>query len=283
VRERRRASDRQPEVARDVANSIEPTQTAGRGDVVSTELGGIFYLLDLALHLGLYGDFTEPERPGLELDPWDLLCLLAAALGAARGAADDPVWPLLARLAGRDPRSRPGASFVTPAGWQIPVDWVRPFASTPVAARSWRWSAARSRLLIDHPAGFPVVDIPVDGDVTRRMVRASIHRYGPGIQLRRGRAIVVPLRHTGRRPVDLWIARVAAYARVRLALALALDEPGQLVDVLLRRPARIFVSGARVEVVFSLADLPIAVRIAGLDRDPGWIPAAGRDVRFRFE
>ena len=181
VRERRRASDRQPEVARDVANSIEPTQTAGRGDVVSTELGGIFYLLDLALHLGLYGDFTEPERPGLELDPWDLLCLLAAALGAARGAADDPVWPLLARLAGRDPRSRPGASFVTPAGWQIPVDWVRPFASTPVAARSWRWSAARSRLLIDHPAGFPVVDIPVDGDVTRRMARASIHRYGPGI------------------------------------------------------------------------------------------------------
>ena len=31
---------------------------------------------------------------------------------------------------------------------------------------------------------------------------------------------------------------MAAYARVRLALALALDEPGQLVDVLLRRPAR---------------------------------------------
>jgi hypothetical protein len=79
------------------------------------------------------------------------------------------------------------------------------------------------------------------------------------------------------------MARVAAYARARLALALALDDPGRLADVLLRHPARVFLSGAAVDVVFSLADLPIAVRIAGLDRDPGWIPAAGRDVRFGFE
>ena len=28
--------------------------------------------------------------------------------------------------------------------------------------------------------------------------------------------------------------------------------------------------------------LPLAVRFAGLDRDPGWIPAAGCDVRFHF-
>ena len=32
----------------------------------------------------------------------------------------------------------------------------------------------------------------------------------------------------------------------------------------------------------SLAALPIAIRLAGLDRDPGWIPAAGHAVAFRF-
>ena len=32
-----------------------------------------------------------------------------------------------------------------------------------------------------------------------------------------------------------------------------------------------------------LAELPIAIRLAGLDRDPGWIPAAGRSVAFHFE
>jgi hypothetical protein len=37
-----------------------------------------------------------------------------------------------------------------------------------------------------------------------------------------------------------------------------------------------------VDVHLSLADLPLAIRVAGLDRDAGWIPAAGRDLRFHF-
>jgi hypothetical protein len=31
-----------------------------------------------------------------------------------------------------------------------------------------------------------------------------------------------------------------------------------------------------------LATLPIELRIAGLDRDPGWIPSAGRSISFHF-
>jgi hypothetical protein len=38
-----------------------------------------------------------------------------------------------------------------------------------------------------------------------------------------------------------------------------------------------------LEVGFSLETYPLEIRLAGLDRDPGWIPAAGRTVRFRFE
>jgi hypothetical protein len=28
--------------------------------------------------------------------------------------------------------------------------------------------------------------------------------------------------------------------------------------------------------------LPLQIRFAGLDRDPGWVPAAGRFITFHF-
>jgi len=37
------------------------------------------------------------------------------------------------------------------------------------------------------------------------------------------------------------------------------------------------------KLFFALAGLPIELRIAGLDRDPSWVPAAGRFINFHFE
>jgi hypothetical protein len=48
-------------------------------------------------------------------------------------------------------------------------------------------------------------------------------------------------------------------------------------------PARLQDAGERLDLHFPLAELPLAVRLAGLDRDPGWIPAVGCDVRFHFD
>jgi hypothetical protein len=45
----------------------------------------------------------------------------------------------------------------------------------------------------------------------------------------------------------------------------------------------VHVTATHVDVMLSLADLPIAIRFAGLDRNPGWIPAAGRYLAFHFE
>ncbi|MBC5783438.1 hypothetical protein H8N03_10820 [Ramlibacter sp. USB13] len=71
---------------------------------------------------------------------------------------------------------------------------------------------------------------------------------------------------------------------LRLRLALALDlPPTRAVALVLRVPGRVRASADRLDVHMALADLPLAVRMAGLDRDPGWIPAAGRDVRFHFD
>jgi hypothetical protein len=47
--------------------------------------------------------------------------------------------------------------------------------------------------------------------------------------------------------------------------------------------ARLVVSTLTFDAYFALADLPIEIRLSGLDRDPGWVPAAGRTVRFHYD
>lgn len=64
--------------------------------------------------------------------------------------------------------------------------------------------------------------------------------------------------------------------------ALGTASPREAVALLCRHAAEVRCDASRVEIALSLAHLPLPVRIAGLDRDPGWIPAAGRDVRFHF-
>ena len=242
--------------------------------VVETDLGGVFYLLNLALFLDLYGDFTRPLEPGLALSPWDLLALLAPKL-LADPSRNVPIWPLLARLAGRKRRERPGSGFRAPAAWRTPPGWLEPFDHDG----PWRWSAARDTLRIVHPAGFDAVAVPRRDEPAHAQLARELRRLRPlAPELRRATLPREPVR-----PLARWTSRLAGYADARLRRALDLD-PGDALDaVLLRRRARIFVSPTHVDVFLRLADLPLSVRFAGLDRTPGWIPAAGRYVALHFE
>jgi hypothetical protein len=245
---------------------------------IETRLGGVFYLLNLALYLGLYGDFTQPEEPGIELDPWDLVNLLAARLGGGDESEPDDLWPLLAALAIREQGQRPGRDFHPPREWRIPPEWLDPFRED-TWLEPWRWSSAGGRILVEHPAGFPVLDIPSQGRPSRRRVAAALRRYGRIVPLRR---TALPGPQRDRRPLARWLTRLGNYARARLAVALSC-APDAVSDVLFRHDARVVVTPTTVDVAMSLADLPISIRFAGLDRDPGWIPAARRAVRFHFE
>ncbi len=242
--------------------------------VVETELGGVFYLLNLALFLDLYGDFTRPLEPGLALSPWDLLALLAPKL-LTEPTRDDPLWPLLDRLAGRKRREPPGRGFHPPAAWRTPRSWLEPFGHDG----QWRWSAARNTLRLVHPAGFSVVAVPRRNEPGHVQLARELRRLRPLVpELRRATLPCESLR-----PLARWTARLAEYADARLRRALDLDPGDPLDAVLLRRHARVFVSSTHVDVFLRLADLPLAVRFAGLDRTPGWIPAAGRYVALHFE
>ncbi len=161
---------------------------------IDTQFGGVFLLINLGLFLELYGDFANPGRPGIELSIWDFIALLAENLLGPE-LRDEPVWSLLARLAGRRDREAPGR-------------------------------------------GLP-----------------------------------------GRRRLK----RRLPFLRSRLRRALGVATDVEVGSLLLRRAARVCVTPTRLDVSFSLAELPIEVRRSGLDRDPGWVPAAGRTIRFHFD
>jgi hypothetical protein len=243
---------------------------------VETELGGLFYLVNLGLFLGLYGDFTAPLRPGIALDVWDFVALLGEGLLGPEVAAD-PVWPLLARLAHRAPHEEPGAGFEPPEDWRLPSDWLDPFPHGP----AWTWSARQGRLRVRHPEGFLVLDVPRDGRAASQQAAIETAPYARN-QTPELRRAALPRRGRYLTALGLWLDRLLPYVRARLHSALG-PEGGQDAALLCRRRARVRVSSSRVDVHLSLAELPIEVRLSGLDRDPGWVPAAGRFVAFHFE
>ncbi|HLK69138.1 MAG TPA: hypothetical protein VKU19_37150 [Bryobacteraceae bacterium] len=220
----------------------EPAAQASR--TIETAFGGIFFLLNVALYLGIYGDFTNPIETGIELNIWDFLSLMAADL-LGREVEDDPLWDLLASLAARPPAARPGLSFDPPEEWRLPDQWLEPFSEDydpqPVLSDG--------RMITRHPAGFAVLDLAA----------------GP------------------QQPVDRlqrWVTWMAQYMRARLVRSLGREDA---LPLLCRSRARITVTMTHVEIRFCLDLHPIEVRMAGLDRDPGWIPAAGRYVAYHFE
>ncbi|MFD9100234.1 hypothetical protein ACFVZN_04070 [Streptomyces virginiae] len=242
---------------------------------MDTSYGGLFYLLNLALRLGLYGDFSAPCEPGIALHPFDLLALLGTELLTDPDPADG-IWPLLADLAGRTGGAVPGAGFVPPDDWRVPVQWLAPFDDSDVSA-AWLWSSAHGRLRVRHPAGFTILDAALGAPQPggRRPERCGSERCG---SVRCGSE----RRRSGADRIRRWLAALGDYARARLALAL--DHPSAtVVDLVVRHRARVFVTPVHVDIALSLDMLPVEVRMAGLDRDPGWLPAAGRAVSFRFD
>ncbi len=82
-----------------------------------------------------------------------------------------------------------------------------------------------------------------------------------------------------------WLARALPFVEWRLAGALGL-KPGdqsQVGRVLLRHPGRVHHTASHVDIVMALDVVSLPVRLAGLDRDPGWVPAYGRVVSFHFD
>jgi hypothetical protein len=249
---------------------------------IDTAFGGLFYLLNAALALGLYGDFSAPRAPGLALSPWDWLALIGRRW-FGREFERDPLWRLLATLAGRVPRDEPGADFDAPERWAISDAWLAPW-SGDASVSTVHYRSTTGRLQLWHADGVVLFDVPRD---LRRTPLAQAQRLCASRRLLRGarlqRLTRAPARLPARNARQRWLSWLLSYLQARLALALGSDTSAEDVAALLcRQPASVRWDTTTLQVRLSLATLPLPIRIAGLDRDPGWIPAAGRSLQFQF-
>jgi hypothetical protein len=239
-----------PEIS--VSRAMPATAEAQSWEIIDVEFGGVFYLINLGLFLNLYGDFTSPLKPGLALPIWDFVALVGEHILGAR-LRTDPVWPLLARLSGRDQATEPGAGFLAPQDWPLPSDWalflmeipLRESRSSEPKFPSPPGADERGRNEPSHSIEFPAA--PPTGSLSE------------------------------------WLAWLMPYLRWRLLRALGLETRQELACVLCAHPARIQFNQTYFGVRFQLARLPIQVRLSGLDRNPGWVPSAGRFVTFHYE
>ena len=138
-----------------------------------------------------------------------------------------------------------------PDRWQVEPAWLEAFAGEEEAAIA---TTSRQQTLW-HPAGFPLAEEPLSKRVKRR---------------KRGQRQDQAAR---------WLACLALYLDARIQRAT--DDP-ELGLSSLAIPGHCRISADRIDIDLALADLPLPLRLAGLDRDPGWLPAEGRAIAFHF-
>jgi hypothetical protein len=218
-----------------------------------TGFGGLFFLLNAFISLGLYPDFTQPL--GARLDPSPLW--LADRIGRYWFGARYRGDPLATWIA---VNATPGR---LPGNWRAEPDWLTGFGTSAALRRALK----RGRVTLWHPAGFPLVD-EAQGRAPRRRGLAAGFRCP--------RARTTPARLPSK-PSDRWAACLALYLDARLRPS----SGGGL--SLLALPARVQTRDLDLSARFALDCYPIQLRIAGLDRDPGWQPAEGRTFAFVFE
>ncbi len=243
---------------------------------IRTEFGGVFYLINLGLFLNLYGDFTTPLTSGIDLPVWDFLALVGVELCGER-IRRDPVWPLLAQLSGRDEQEQPGAGFAPPESWRVPPEWLAAFPER----RAWKWKAEEGRLRVLHPRGFLILDVPLAGD-PREQLKFEMAAYPNHFRSLLRRASFDAVDGTAG-TIEGWLNHLLPYVRARLSRALGVRKAGTLRRLVCEHRAQVSVTATHLEVTFALARLPLEVRLAGLDRNPGWVPAAGRYIAFHYE
>lgn len=83
-------------------------------------------------------------------------------------------------------------------------------------------------------------------------------------------------------PWPVWLPAYARSLRRRLCRRLGIRAAQWPRALMLAHPARLWLSEAEWVAEFDLAGHDVAWRLAGLDRDPGWLPSAGCSLRFEF-
>ena len=242
---------------------LEPAQAASPASLadtldggIATELGGVLFLLNLMQRLDLPGCFEADWRLASQVGPWGVLELLARGLlsglptlppvGNSQNFAADPLWSALAVIDGRRPDELPSGATTMPDRLSIPAGWARWLDATGDGAGQAE-IASPSFAMTPHTAA------PLAG----------------------------PLLTGVSRDLCMWLAYVTPL--LRAILSRALGEACEVCSCLLMRRGQLYVTSSHIDLVMPLESVAMPVRLAGLDFDPGWLPAFGRVVRFHYD
>jgi hypothetical protein len=240
-----------------------------------TRYAGIFYLINVAFALGLYSDFTRPRSPSLPLPLWDFVALMGKKFLGSEFETD-PLWDALAQLATRLPAEPPGAYFQPPPIWRVPSAWLDVFPQKS----GWRGGIQNGLVRLEHPSGFTALERPLANNEDESVaLENECATFGISAQQLFPAAFD---QSSDESPLDRWQNLLASYLQARLGVTFRKFN-SELLELLFINDATIIVDTENVVIRFALVKHPIAVRMAGLDRDPGWIPAAGRVVRFEYQ
>lgn len=97
-----------------------------------------------------------------------------------------------------------------------------------------------------------------------------------------------PARLTGRLIKNLspamvrWLSLAVPPIRHHLRDLLNLTKRDTITGALFQVPARIYATTTHLDVVMSLNDISLPVRLAGLDANPGWLPDFARVITFHY-
>lgn len=242
--------------------------------IIETRFGGVFYLLNLGLYLNLYRDFSATAQTEIDLNIWDFVAFLGLEFSGEK-IKKDAIWRFLEQLAGRETGEELGHGFAPPDDWRMPPEWLESFQTN----EKWLWKDSGKRLIVRHPAGFSVVDLKLSDDA-KNQLENELKNYRKNLLQVEERHSDEGFEHSS--PSENWLKNLSEYMQMRLSQALNLETREQINAILFERKATVTVTATNLDVTFSLADLPFEIRLSGLDRDPGWIPAAGKFVRFHF-
>lgn len=79
--------------------------------------------------------------------------------------------------------------------------------------------------------------------------------------------------------LDAWCALHSEQVRAWYGERLA--DPERFNEIM-RQPAAVFITATHIDVYFSLHQIDLEMRVNGLDRDPGWLPAWGRVILLHY-
>ena len=236
---------------------------------VATRLAGVFQLLNVMRRLGLPEVFEAHWRLASGLGAWGTLEALARGLLPAE---DDPLWEILAGLAGREPGAPLGERVSEDAPYALPPAWWPELGVTGAVQRGARGDRVRIW------AGDVLV---VEGEHagTRQLRPYGLART-PLRSAEFGSAPLAPAPDVAP-GLEAWLSRVIPAVRRWCAVQLGV-RVDRVAETLLVRPGVIHVTRMHVDVVMPLDSIELPVRRALLDADPGWDPALGRIVQLHF-